>query len=217
MDYLQYLGALALSILLGSIIGLEREANNHPAGFRTHALVCVGSALLSIVSWSIYESFNQTGDPGRIAAQVVSGIGFLGAGTIMREGANIKGLTTAASLWTVAAIGIAVGFKYYFIAITTTVFVVMVLQFFSILEKKFIFTKQLLNITIIVEDKPGMLGEIGRKLGNLNVSIRNVYMESKNGKMHVNLHLKIPPKLSVDNIMRELMDSDGILGIDYQD
>ena len=135
MEYLQLLGALALAILLGSAVGLEREANNHPAGFRTHALVCVGSALVSIVSWSTFQNFNFSGDPTRIAAQIISGIGFLGAGTIMREGANIKGLTTAASLWTVAAIGLAVGFGLYFVAITTTALVVLVLQFFSKLEK----------------------------------------------------------------------------------
>lgn len=204
MEYLLSLGALALAILLGSIIGIEREANNHPAGFRTHALVCVGSALVTIVSWSTYETFNYNGDPTRIAAQIISGIGFLGAGTIMREGVNIKGLTTAASLWTVAAIGLSVGFGYYFLAVSTTAFVVMVLQGFSFLGRKFIFTKQLISITIIVEDKPGMLGKIGETLGKLNISIRNVNMQVKEKNMHINLQLKIPPKTNVDLIVENL-------------
>ncbi len=217
MEYLQLLGALALAILLGSAVGLEREANNHPAGFRTHALVCVGSALVSIVSWSTFQNFNFSGDPTRIAAQIISGIGFLGAGTIMREGANIKGLTTAASLWTVAAIGLAVGFGLYFVAITTTALVVLVLQFFSKLEKKFIFTKQHLSIKMIVRDKPGMIGSIGNKLGKMNISIKNIVMEQAEDNMQVTLSLKLPPKMLYDTVMEQLLSIDGIISIDYQD
>src|SRR5690554_2770579 len=95
---------LVLSVVLGGLIGLERESHGRPAGFRTHILVCIGSTLVMIISAYAFMEFS-TGrpggyDPGRIAAQVISGIGFLGAGTIMREGANVRGLTTAASLWT---------------------------------------------------------------------------------------------------------------------
>ncbi|HBQ24795.1 MAG TPA: methyltransferase, partial [Syntrophomonas sp.] len=87
---------LALACILGAMIGLERESLNRPAGLRTYTLVCVGSALAMIVSIDIYMQYYQTvnADPGRIAAQVISGIGFLGAGTIMREGASVRGLTT---------------------------------------------------------------------------------------------------------------------------
>nr|WP_242855671.1 MgtC/SapB family protein [Ruminiclostridium josui] len=97
------------------IIGFEREHVHRPAGFRTHILVCVGSALVMITSEYIYYNFSShvNTDPARLGAQVISGIGFLGAGTIIKEGISVKGLTTAASLWAVSCIGIAVGIGFY--------------------------------------------------------------------------------------------------------
>lgn len=99
---------LLLAALLGAIVGLEREVSGHPAGLRTHILVAVGSALAAIVSVSMAAAW-QPADPGRIAAQVVTGVGFLGAGAIIREGAGVRGLTTAASIWTTAMVGMAAG------------------------------------------------------------------------------------------------------------
>ena len=96
---------LGVAVLLGGLIGLEREAHERPAGLRTHVLVCVGSALFTLCS---YKVAGARFDPGRVTAQIVTGIGFLGAGTIIRQGSVVRGLTTAASIWTVAAIGIAV-------------------------------------------------------------------------------------------------------------
>ncbi|MGI6559248.1 MAG: MgtC/SapB family protein [Limnochordia bacterium] len=113
---------LLLATVLGGLVGLERELHGRPAGFRTNTLVCLGSTLVMLVS--AYAFANTPGwsyDPGRMAAQVVSGIGFLGAGSIMREGPSIKGLTTAASLWVVAGIGLAVGSGFLFAAVFATV------------------------------------------------------------------------------------------------
>lgn len=103
---------LIVAILLGSLIGMERETHGRPAGLRTHVLVCMGSTLFTIASYVIAGPQRAVGpinDPGRIAAQIVTGIGFLGAGTIIHQGSVVRGLTTAASIWAVAAIGIAVG------------------------------------------------------------------------------------------------------------
>jgi putative Mg2+ transporter-C (MgtC) family protein len=102
---------LLFAALLGGIIGLEREINAKAAGFRTHVLVCIGSCLIMLVSMHMVDIYRgiANADPGRIAAQVVSGIGFLGAGTIIRSRASIHGLTTAASLWSVAGVGLAAG------------------------------------------------------------------------------------------------------------
>ena len=116
---------LILAAVLGATIGFEREFNEKAAGFRTHALVCLGSALIMEVSLHVYHG--TSGDPGRIAAQVVSGIGFLGAGTIIRGGTEVKGLTTAASVWTVSGIGLAVGAGMYLAAIVATGVVLLVL------------------------------------------------------------------------------------------
>ena len=130
---------LALAAVLGGLIGLERESLSRPAGLRTYTLVCVGSALAMVVSLDMYYQYYQTvnADPGRIAAQVVSGIGFLGAGTIMREGATVRGLTTAAGLWVVACIGLAVGVGLYIPAIVSTAIILFVLIYFVKFEHYF--------------------------------------------------------------------------------
>jgi putative Mg2+ transporter-C (MgtC) family protein len=124
---------LVLAALLAGVIGVERELREQEAGLRTHMLVCVGSTMFMLVGvygWSGYELGNQIGvvvDPSRVASYVVSGIGFLGAGAIIRHGINVRGLTTAASLWVVAAIGVAVGAGMYGLAVATTALVILAL------------------------------------------------------------------------------------------
>lgn len=108
---------LVMAIILGGIIGFERTGTNHNAGLRTHIIVCLGATAVMIMSEAIHLSYG--GDIGRIGAQVVSGIGFLGAGCILVNGNRISGLTTAAGLWTTACVGLAIGLGYYFIAIVT--------------------------------------------------------------------------------------------------
>ncbi len=124
---------LVLATFLGGLIGLEREIHGKVAGLRTHALVSIGAALIMLVSIDIYEAYRGvvSVDPSRIAAQVVSGIGFLGAGAIIRFPSGITGLTTAASLWVVAAIGLACGAGFIKPALTTTALVLMVLVVFA--------------------------------------------------------------------------------------
>ena len=104
---------IILSLVLGGVMGLERQYNDKPAGYATNSIICVGATLFTILSLYMAQ---MGGDPGRIAAQIVSGVGFLGAGAILREGNKVSGLTTAASVWLVAAIGMAVGFGQYLLA-----------------------------------------------------------------------------------------------------
>ncbi len=115
-------GRMALAAVLGALIGLEREYRGYPAGVRTMALVCMGSALFADTT-SLFG-----GDPSRVVAQVVSGIGFLGAGLILREGFSVKGITTAATIWTTAAVGVAVGAQVYIVATFATLFAVILLE-----------------------------------------------------------------------------------------
>ena len=122
-------GKLLLSCVLGGLIGYEREARHKSAGLRTNILVCLGSCLVMMISVGFQEWINA--DAARIAAQVVSGIGFLGAGAIMKEGLSVTGLTTAACLWVVAGVGLAVGFGFYTGAIMTTALVFLVLRVFG--------------------------------------------------------------------------------------
>src|SRR5215216_273270 len=133
LEWWQDLARLALAAALGGAIGFERELRDREAGFRTHMLVCVGSALFTIVSAYGFSAFLNSGDqviradPTRIAAQIVTGIGFLGAGAIIRQGMSIRGLTTAATLWVAAAIGIAAGAGYYSGAVAATLITLLAL------------------------------------------------------------------------------------------
>jgi len=122
---LELAGRMALGLVLGAAIGLERELHRQPAGFRTHSLVAVGAAIFTIIS--AYGFAGSAVDPTRIAAQIVSGIGFIGAGTILQHRGNIRGLTTAASLWSVAAVGMAAGAGMVTIAVVGTVLILVVL------------------------------------------------------------------------------------------
>jgi putative Mg2+ transporter-C (MgtC) family protein len=137
LDPFSTITRLILASILGSIIGLEREKKGGSAGLRTHILVCMGSALVMLTSLYIYDIYQGSApaDPARIAAGVVTGIGFLGAGTIIRSAEGIKGLTTAASVWVSSAIGLAVGCGYISAAITVTVIVYLVLSVLKKLEK----------------------------------------------------------------------------------
>ena len=127
------------AMVVGMVIGTEREYTNRPAGMRTHILVALGACAVMITGQTIfvqYKALGGTPDPSRLAAQVITGVGFLGAGTILREGTNVKGLTTAASLWTVAGLGIAAGFGYYSVAIAGMLFVFITLTLFEFLQHK---------------------------------------------------------------------------------
>ncbi|MFD0868226.1 putative Mg(2+) transport ATPase [Chlamydia abortus] len=178
---------IILALLLGGLIGLEREWNNHAAGFRTHILVCVGSAsimLLSIYGFSafVYEANVRT-DPARLAAQVISGIGFLGAGAILRTGPTVSGLTTAASIWVVAAIGLSVGAGFYYAAILVTGLVLISLFLLNKWEKHMMWHRRTQEITLRIVDRPGSLGNIATLLGNHSIQIKNIHMEHEQGLM----------------------------------
>lgn len=130
---------LLLAVALGGLVGLEREIDHKPAGFRTHILVCLGACLFTMLSLFFCFSFPNPGaDPARIAAGIVMGIGFLGAGAILHRESDIKGLTTAASIWVVAAIGMAVGCGFYKGGLFTTALAVLALFVFNRVEKYYI-------------------------------------------------------------------------------
>jgi putative Mg2+ transporter-C (MgtC) family protein len=123
---------LLLAAFLGCLIGLDRERREHEAGMRTHMMVCLGSCLFTILSAHAFPG----GDPARIASQILPGMGFLGAGTILKYGKNIRGLTTATSIWATAAIGMAVGGGEWFLAINTTLLVWFILAVLHRIEKR---------------------------------------------------------------------------------
>src|ERR1700744_6259076 len=186
MSNVEMLLRLLTAAALGSLIGFERERLLWAAGIRTHMLVCVGSCLIMIVSQygfsNILTEKNVVLDPSRIAAQVVSGIGFLGAGAILARGEIVKGLTTAASIWTVAAIGLAVGGGLYLAAGASTVIILIILAGIKPLEEAYRSRNQSCQLKVEVES--GFLTpELLRETLKLRASqIKRFLVENRNPK-----------------------------------
>jgi len=172
---------LVLAALLGSVIGFERERLNWAAGLRTHMLVCVGSTLIMLVSAfgfaDVLGQQNVVLDPSRIAAQVVSGIGFLGAGSILLRGEIVRGLTTAASLWSVAGIGLAVGGGMYTAAIGATIIILIILAGVKPLERRFIAVKQQRSIQLIVERGKISFETVHQTMGTGSVRVKQFVVQ----------------------------------------
>lgn len=210
---------MILSFVLGGLVGIERECHNKSAGFRTHILVCLGSTLIMIIS--IY-GFPQAAvrDPARLAAQVVSGIGFLGAGTILKDGNDISGLTTAASLWVVSGIGLAVGAGCFLAAVSATAFSFLTLISLAQLEKRYFGRKQSCEFYMIIDERPGQIGEIGSILGQRGITIKSLETErySKDyKKLQLHLILRLPYPLKKEEILTILADLEGVNAIELGD
>lgn len=210
---------IVLSAVIGGLIGIEREANNRPAGLRTHILVSVGSTLIMLVSIDgFYDSVfgYRSGDPARLAAQVVSGVGFLGAGTIMRTGHNIKGLTTAASLWVCAGIGLAIGNGYYLGGIFTAAIALLALMTLGTFEKR-VFRGKYKTLEITSTNRPGLIGEIGTLLGKYNITIKDIsiqsseYEDDENEILETTFMIKIPNTFRPESFFSEIYQINGIL------
>ena len=164
---------LLLSTLVGGLIGIERENTNRPAGLRTHILVSVGAALVMLISTQGFAGLEGRNDPARLAAQVVSGIGFLGAGTIIRTGNSITGLTTAASLWVCGGLGLAIGSGYYLGGIATAIIAFLSLSVLNKLEKKLEINKYKIIVLKCIE-KPGLIGKLGKIFGDNDLVIKDI-------------------------------------------
>lgn len=137
-ETLEILGQLFLAIILGGLIGLERKIAKKPAGLRTYSLVSLGSALFCLISQLAFSQGSSSYDPSRMASQIIVGIGFLGAGVILFHKSKIRGITTAASLWVTAGIGMAVGFKLYSLALLVTLLVLIILFIFWFIEDRLV-------------------------------------------------------------------------------
>lgn len=173
---------LACAMLVGLVIGTEREYTHRPAGMRTHILVALGACVVSVTGellFSHYHSLGANPDPARLSAQVIAGVGFLGAGTIMREGFSVKGLTTAASLWAVACLGIASGFGYYVLAILGMVFIFITLTVFEWLQAKLVKeNKAREEYALETTDIPAALTLINVKVQEYQGIVKNIQAET---------------------------------------
>lgn len=172
---------LMCALVIGVVIGTERENAHRPAGMRTHMLVALGSCAVMLTSQLLFAEYHAIGanaDPARLSAQVIAGVGFLGAGTIIREGANVKGLTTAASIWTVACLGIAVGAGYYFVGLLGTGCMLITLILFEWIQKKYLWNRYCCHrYRVCCRDVAAGLQTINECADKLRVNISSIQVE----------------------------------------
>jgi putative Mg2+ transporter-C (MgtC) family protein len=201
------IGRLGLAALLGGLIGLERETHGQPAGLRTHMVVAIGACLIMLVSIYMWKVVDPGGaDPGRIAAQVVTGIGFLGAGAIVRYGVSIRGLTTAAALWTAAGIGLAAGAGYWKAAVAATLFTLVAIFVFDKFEKSFLRGKSYRRFVVHAKDTPGLVGRLEGVMESAEVGIKEVDIQRDivERKLQVTLIATCRPRQDVDALSRAI-------------
>jgi putative Mg2+ transporter-C (MgtC) family protein len=215
---------LAVACGLGGAVGFERELRDREAGIRTHLLVSLGSALFTLVSAFAFHSFLTDGgnvvraDPTRIAAQIVTGIGFLGAGAIIREGLSVRGLTTAATLWVTAAIGMAVGAGYYGGAVITTAVVLISLWPLRILAHRATSRFRIQTSTLVVQlpagASPGPLIDSVERLG---ARVKSVEIGHEADRRTVLLDVTMPPRVDAPQVIAQVGELDDILEVRWTD
>lgn len=210
---LDLIAKLSLAVLLGGAIGLERQIAGKPAGLRTNILICVGSALLMDLSINLASPLGRQGDPARLAAQVVTGVGFLGAGTILHGEGRVTGLTSAATIWVVMALGLTVGAGYYVEALGTGVLVTVVLTALGRLEHRLLRAKRFVSGTIRVA--PGVpFDEIETAMRNVGVRVlsRDIF-DHPNDRV---FEVRLSGPASQFEIMRDtLLRRADILGVHF--
>lgn len=215
---LDMLCKLLLASLLGALIGFEREVHGRPAGFRTHLLVSLGSCLFVIVSidfYRMYGNFSGTGpigvDPGRVAAQVVTGIGFLGAGAIIREKASIRGLTTAACLWVAAAIGLSCGAGKFDAAIVVTLLAVLSLLLLKKVEN-LIRKDTYSSIKVWSLDLEGQQAIMENCIDECHAEVVDVAIEKdlEKGDIALDFYLKHKTNVAIGNLLNRFAEIQGV-------
>jgi putative Mg2+ transporter-C (MgtC) family protein len=215
---------IVVAAALGGAVGIERELRDREAGFRTHMLVSIGSALFTIVSAYAFRDFLVSGaavvraDPTRIAAQIVTGIGFLGAGAIIRQGLAVRGLTTAATLWVVAAIGMAVGAGYYGGAVITTAVVLISLWPLRILAHRATARFRVQTSTLVVQLPAGASpGPLIDSVEGLGARVQAVEIGHEADRRTVLLDLTMPPRVDPPRVVADVGDLDDVLEVRWTD
>jgi putative Mg2+ transporter-C (MgtC) family protein len=215
---------LALAAVLGGLIGVERELREREAGLRTHLLVALGSALFTIVGAYGFDAFLNTGasvvraDPTRIAAQIVTGIGFLGAGAIIRQGLSVRGLTTAATLWVVAAVGLAAGAGYYSVAVITTAIVLIALYPLRIIAFKILsrFRPEdgRLLVALPAGEPPGRIVDEVERLG---ARISSLDVTQEGDRRRLELDVVLPRDTPIPRLVSRIADLENVAEVRWTD
>lgn len=212
--YAQIILRLLLSICFGALIGLEREHAHRPAGLRTHILVCIGSCLVMLTSeftYNTYHQFSPNMDINRLGAQVISGIGFLGAGTIIRNGSSVKGLTTAASIWAVACIGIATGIGFYLGATICTIAIFIVLSYIKSWAKIYDTKRLFLSVTA---SNPEVATEIEKKLFSNSIEVNNISLKAiENNISSMSFRISMRMSINPASVVSEIYTLPGVVSV----
>jgi putative Mg2+ transporter-C (MgtC) family protein len=211
---------LSLAFLAGLLIGIEREAQSQPAGMRTHILITIGSTLAMLLSIYIPQTFPdfQNGDPGRIAAQVVSGIGFLGAGAILRFGVNVRGLTTAASVWAMAMIGLAIGAGMYMLSFLTLLIILFSLTVMDTFEKHIFRNRIFKRIEITVKKNTTDIKALQKIIRHQKIKIHSVDMRKHSGDTsdRFTFYVYILENTDASHLAELLDQADGVTGFSIE-
>jgi putative Mg2+ transporter-C (MgtC) family protein len=200
---------LALAAVLGAAVGLERELRDREAGLRTHLLVALGSALFTIAG--AYGFHTLRTDPTRVAAQIVTGIGFLGAGAIIRQGFIVRGLTTAATLWVVAAIGLAVGAGYYSGAVIATAVVLFSLYPLRIVAYRVVVRFRPEDARLLVEIPAGAsTGTVLDEVERAGMRIESVDVSREGDRRRLALDVRVPPHVNAARVVASIADLESV-------
>jgi putative Mg2+ transporter-C (MgtC) family protein len=215
---------LALAAVLGGLIGVERELREREAGLRTHLLVALGSALFTIVGAYGFHDFLESGDPvvradpTRIAAQIVTGIGFLGAGAIIRQGFSVRGLTTAATLWVVAAVGLAAGAGYYSAAVITTALVLIALYPLRIIAYQILRRYRAEDGRLLVELPAGTPpGGVIDEIEHAGARINSVDVSQEGDRRRLELDVVLPRDLPAPRLVARIADVEHVAEVRWAD
>jgi putative Mg2+ transporter-C (MgtC) family protein len=201
---------LLIAAVLGGAVGFERERDNQPAGLRTHMILVIGATLAMCLSINIAVTYN--GDPARLAAQVISGIGFLGAGAILRYGFNVKGLTTATTLWSMAIVGLSVGYGYYLIGVITTIIMLITLTLINIIEKRRVRTNLVRHITIQASDHDGLVKTVRKTVNKLaeQVISFNIQKNLKSKRIRILIMTRINKEEKLEDLTETISNIEGV-------
>ncbi len=208
---------IILSIILSGLVGMERERLKRPAGIRTHMLVGVGATLVILTSIYLKQTFDLV-QVDRMGSQVISGIGFLGAGTIIQQGNTVQGLTTAAGLWAVACIGIAVGAGFYFGAITATVIVLITLILFKKIEKNIMKKDKIFELNITSVNNEGQTANILRAVEEMKIQVNKIEFieeieEQDESLITIELSLKLNNCDMKNDVINKIISEDGVIRV----
>ncbi len=210
---------LGIAFVFGAIIGFEREHGNQPAGLRTNIILVMGAALAMIVSITLAYKYppvaGGTGDPARLAAQVVSGVGFLGAGAILHYGANIRGLTTAATIWTMAIVGLAVGAGYFLAGGVVTGFLFITLTVLDKIEDLLFHSRWIVPITLWVKEENVDLVKLRNLFQKKHLKLLSISEELnlETNETTINLEFSCRREILLIEIQKQLMDLPGLYKI----